>query len=113
TDENQATNTPDLDIAMARPLAPLPSKGVKISIIGLLTDYQTKPFLFRMAQAELADESLPVAGGACASPRPQMCTREFRPACGLRHDGTRKTYGNACSACADPDVDSQAAGACP
>ncbi len=113
TDENQATGTADLDIAMARPLAPLPSKGVKISIIGLLTDYQLKPFLFRMTQAELADESLPVAGGACASPRPQMCTKEFRPACGLHHDGTRKTYGNACTACADPDVDSQAAGACP
>ena len=65
------------------------------------------------AQAELADESLPIAGGACASPRPQMCTRDFRPACGLRRDGTRKTYDNACSACADADVDSQAAGACP
>lgn len=113
TDENQTTGTADLDIAMARPLAPLPSKGVKISIIGLLTDYQPKPFLFRMTQAELADESLPVAGGACAEPRPQMCTKEFRPACGLRRDGTRKTYGNACTACADADVQSQAAGACP
>jgi len=113
TDENQATNTADLDIAMARPLAPLPSPGVKISIIGVVSDYQPKPFLFRMTQAELADESLPIAGGACASPRPQMCTRDFRPSCGLRRDGTRKTYDNACSACADGDVESQAAGACP
>jgi len=98
---------------MARPLAPLPSPGVKISIIGVVSDYQPKPFLFRMTQAELADESLPIAGGACASPRPQMCTRDFRPSCGLRRDGTRKTYDNACSACADGDVESQAAGACP
>jgi hypothetical protein len=113
TDENQTAGTADLDIALARPLAPLPSPGVKIAIIGVLGDYQPKPFLFHMTQAELADESLPVAGGACASPRPQMCTQDFRPACGLRRDGTRKTYSNACSACADTAVESQAAGACP
>jgi hypothetical protein len=113
TDENQATGTADLDIALARPLQPLPAPGVRIAIIGVLSDYQPKPFLFRMTQAELADESLPVAGGACASPRPQMCTVDFRPACGVRRDGTRKTYSNACSACADSDVQSQAAGACP
>ena len=113
TDENQATGTADLDIALARPLAPLPAPGVRIAIIGVLGDYQPKPFLFRMTQAELADESLPVAGGACANPRPQMCTQDFRPSCGLRRDGTHKTYSNACSACADTDVQSQAAGACP
>jgi tetratricopeptide (TPR) repeat protein len=113
TEENQQSGTADLDIALSRPLAPLPSPGVKIAVIGVLGDYQPKPFLFRMTHAELADESLPVAGGACASPRPQMCTQDFRPACGLRRDGTRKTYGNACSACADTDVESQAAGACP
>lgn len=113
TDENQATGTADLDIAMARPLQPLPAPGVKVAIIGLLSDYRPRPFVFHMTQAELADESLPVAGGACAEPRPQMCTKEFRPACGLRRDGTHKTYGNACTACADSDVRSQAAGACP
>ena len=113
TEENQQSDTADIEIAMARPLSPLPSPGVKIAVIGVLGEYQPKPFLFRMTQAELADESLPVAGGACATPRPQMCTREFRPACGLRRDGTRKTFSNACSACADPDVESQAAGACP
>jgi hypothetical protein len=42
-----------------------------------------------------------------------MCTHEYRPACGLRRDGSRKTYGNACTACSDPQVVSQAAGACP
>ena len=41
-----------------------------------------------MTRAELAPESLPVAGGPCADPRPQMCTRDYRPACGLRRDGT-------------------------
>ena len=113
TEENQQSGTADIDIALERPLSPLPSPGVKIAVIGVLGDYQPKPFLFRMTHAELADESLPVAGGACASPRPQMCTMDFRPACGLRRDGTRKTYSNACAACADTDVESQAAGACP
>ena len=65
-----------------------------------------------MTQAELADESLPIAGGACADPRPQACTSDFRPACGVRRDGSSKTYGNACSACTDPDVVTQSAGAC-
>lgn len=113
TDVAQANNIADLHIVMAWPLAPLPAVGSKIAIIGSLSDYRTQPFRFVMTKAELAPESLPVAGGACADPRPQMCTRDYRPACGLRRDGTRQTYGNACSACSDPDVVTQAAGACP
>ena len=113
TDAAQAADIADLHVVMAWPLAPLPAVGSKIAIIGSLSDYRTAPFRFVMTKAELAPESLPVAGGACADPRPQMCTRDYRPACGLRRDGTRQTYGNACSACSDPDVVTQAAGACP
>jgi tetratricopeptide (TPR) repeat protein len=113
TDQAQAANIADLHITMARPLAPLPAVGAKIAIIGTLSDYHPQPFQFMMTQAELAEESLPVAGGACADPRPQVCTRDYRPACGQRRDGDRKTYGNACSACSDPEVVTQAAGACP
>jgi hypothetical protein len=113
SDENQASNTIDLSVSLARPLSPLPAVGAMISIVGTLSDYRARPFLFTMTKAELADESLPVAGGPCADPRPQMCTRDYRPACGSRKDGSRKTYGNACSACADPDVTVQVAGACP
>jgi hypothetical protein len=113
TDEAQAGNVADLHIAMARPLAPLPAVGAKIAIVGTLADYRPQPFLFTMTRAELAPESLPVAGGPCADPRPQMCTRDYRPACGLRRDGSRKTYGNPCTACSDPEVLTQAAGACP
>ena len=59
----------------------------------------------------------------CEEPRPEMCTREYRPVCALRDTGIRcvtmpcpstewKTYGNACSACADADVIGHVAGAC-
>jgi tetratricopeptide (TPR) repeat protein len=113
TDESRAGNIVDLVVTMARPLAPLPAVGANISIVGMLSDYRAQPFTFLMTRAELAPESLPVAGGPCADPRPQMCTRDYRPACGIRRDGSRKTYGNACSACADPDVVTQGAGACP
>jgi tetratricopeptide (TPR) repeat protein len=113
TEEAQAGNVADLHVVMARPLAPLPAVGAKIAIVGTLSDYRPQPFMFTMTRAELAPESLPVAGGPCADPRPQMCTRDYRPACGLRHDGSRQTYGNACSACADPQVVTQSAGACP
>jgi len=112
-EQNQSSNTADIEIAMAHELRPMPAAGTTISIIGVLSDYRPKPFLFFLTRAELAEESMPVAGGACATPRPQMCTRDYRPACGVRQDGSRRTYGNACSACADPEIVSQAAGACP
>jgi hypothetical protein len=113
TEEAQAGNVADLHVVMARPLAPLPAAGAKIAIVGTLSDYRPQPFMFTMTRAELAPESLPVAGGPCADPRPQMCTRDYRPACGVRRDGSRHTYGNACSACADAEVTTQSAGACP
>jgi hypothetical protein len=113
TDENQASNTVDLSVVLARPLSPLPAVGAVISMVGTLSDYRPKPFLFVMTKAELADRSRPVAGGPCADPPAPMCTRDYRPACGSRRDGSRKTYANACSACADPNVVTQAAGACP
>lgn len=59
----------------------------------------------------------------CETPRPEFCTREYRPVCGLRDTGVRcvtepcpstesKTYGNACDACADETVLGYAEGAC-
>jgi hypothetical protein len=67
----------------------------------------------------------PPAGGyeACAEPRPQMCTRDWRPVCGRRDTGVRcvttpcpswetRTYGNACTACADPAVHGFRSGEC-
>lgn len=113
TDEAQAGNLVDIEVTPSRSLSPPPSVGTKIAMFGTLGEYQTQPFLFRFVRAELAPESMPVAGGPCADPRPQMCTKDYRPACGQLRDGTRKTYGNACTACSDPQVVTQGAGACP
>jgi tetratricopeptide (TPR) repeat protein len=112
-ERNQTANRVDIEVMLARPLNPLPAVGATISVVGTIRDYRVRPFAFVMSNAELSPESLPIAGGPCADPRPQMCTREYRPACGLRRDGSRKSYGNACTACADADVVSQAAGPCP
>ncbi|POP51160.1 hypothetical protein [Zhongshania marina] len=59
----------------------------------------------------------------CESPRPQMCTREYRPVCGHIDTGIRcvtapcpserhQTYGNACGACADEKVIGYEVGDC-
>ena len=52
------------------------------------------------------------AARLCQSPRPQICTREYRPVCGYRLDGTVRTYGNPCDACADRQVERHAEGPC-
>ncbi len=113
TDAARNGNIVEIEVAMARPLSPLPAVGSTIAFLGALSDYRPHPFLFKLTRGELAPEFLPVAGGACADPRPQMCTRDYRPACGTKRDGSRRTYGNACTACSDAEVVSQAAGACP
>ena len=48
----------------------------------------------------------------CTDPRPQMCTRDYRPVCGTKRDGTRQTYGNGCGACADAAVVTHVPGPC-
>lgn len=40
----------------------------------------------------------------CTDPRPQICTREYSPVCATLTDGSRKTYANGCTACADTAV---------
>jgi hypothetical protein len=50
--------------------------------------------------------------GTCKEPRPQMCAMIYSPVCGTAKDGSHKTYGNTCSACATPAVVGYTAGAC-
>ena len=48
----------------------------------------------------------------CEEPRPEMCTRDYRPVCANLRDGTKKTYSNGCTACSDANVDSWVDGEC-
>ena len=50
---------------------------------------------------------------ACEDPRPQICTLDYRPACGQLTNGETTTYGNACMACGDPAVIGSFEGECP
>lgn len=66
------------------------------------------------AQAQQAPPAKPPAGlRTCAEPRPEICTKEFMPACGVRRDGTRMTYSNGCMACMDANVIGHLPGPCP
>lgn len=57
----------------------------------------------------------------CQDPRPEICTREYRPVCALvEHDQgeqegklSRKTYATWCTACADSRVKGYSQGECP
>lgn len=48
----------------------------------------------------------------CEFPRPEICTFEYRPVCGLHEDGEWRTHGNGCSACANQTVLGYKSGAC-
>ena len=60
------------------------------------------------APSEPAEPELTV----CTEPRSPMCTQDYVPVCGRLEDGAWKTFGNACSACAQPDVVGHRPGAC-
>ncbi len=49
----------------------------------------------------------------CTDPRPEICTQQYAPVCGVHRDGTRKTYSNTCMACADAEVVGSLPGECP
>ncbi len=53
-----------------------------------------------------------VAGTRCEDPRPEMCTMDWTPVCGRKADGSQATYGNACGACADKEVEWHSPGEC-
>jgi len=59
----------------------------------------------------------------CSNPRPEICTREYRPICATRDTGIRcvttpclsteeVTYATGCTACADPKVSHYRPGKC-
>ena len=50
--------------------------------------------------------------GVCKEPRPQMCTMDYTPVCANVAGKTLKTYGNACGACGDVNVNEYVKGEC-
>jgi len=48
----------------------------------------------------------------CTDPRPQVCTRDYRPVCAQLEDTSFKTYSNGCTACSDSRVKSYEEGPC-
>ncbi|MCL6418117.1 Kazal-type serine protease inhibitor family protein [Aestuariirhabdus haliotis] len=42
----------------------------------------------------------------------QMCTMDYNPVCGVRKDGSTKTYSNPCGACGDVEVQTYQMGEC-
>jgi hypothetical protein len=51
-------------------------------------------------------------GQVCPASRPEVCTMEYLPVCAELFDGSVETYSNACTACADKDVNAYREGAC-
>jgi len=49
----------------------------------------------------------------CPDLRPQMCTMDFKPVCGVFSEGTTKTFSNACTACSDKNILGFQEGKCP
>jgi len=48
----------------------------------------------------------------CEELRPEICTMDYNPVCGVLSDGGVKTYSNGCSACSDQNVTGYRMGAC-
>ena len=62
-----------------------------------------------------AAEAPPPPGGllVCEDPRPEICTQQFDPVCGLRESRSPRTYPNHCTACSDDKVAGTLPGECP
>lgn len=70
-------------------------------------------FSLIMCAAMLAACASAPDDSVCTEPRPQVCTMQYQPACGLLASGEYKTYSSPCNACADDQVVSRELGACP
>ena len=48
----------------------------------------------------------------CVDPRPEICTMEFAPVCGMRDSGEKESYPNGCGACSNQEVVGYLPGEC-
>lgn len=82
----------------------------KTSVKGLLTLSVLGLLIAISACATQRD--IPATAVQCEEPRAPICTREYRPVCGVTETGELKTYGNGCSACAEQSVAYYLSGDC-
>ncbi len=54
TDDNQQAKNADMRVVLAKPLTVLPAPGTTIDVVGSITNYKLKPFLFQMTNGEIA-----------------------------------------------------------
>jgi len=66
-----------------------------------LTSFITITLLLSACQSTPTKQQVEVE---CQEPRPEICTRHFKPVCGVFSEGGSKTYSNDCTACADKSV---------
>lgn len=75
------------------------------------------------APADSSGGGVPEGFTHCETPRPEMCTKEYRPVCGHVDTGIRcvkapcpsqrhQSYGNPCTACVDEKVIGFEKGSC-
>lgn len=57
-------------------------------------------------------QTLNVEAIKCPALRPEMCTMDYLPVCGILSEGSFQTYSNGCNACADLKVTSYSQGEC-
>jgi len=81
----------------------------KITVLGLLAAMS----FFMLSCGSLPKDMYPdVKLTECSNPKPQICTREYRPVCGFEADGNHKTFSNACTACSNANINSYSEGDC-
>lgn len=74
-------------------------KNYRFALISILT---LSAISFGCSSANVKDDM-----SECTEPRPEICTMDYTPVCGLqRVSGMEqwKTYSNACTACSDSTV---------
>jgi hypothetical protein len=88
-----------------------PSPLITLKVIGEdgNTGFSHPVLLDELWSSNVVDEQEMVT---CPEPRPQVCTREYRPVCAKLQDGGFKIYANGCTACTDPTVTGYREGVC-
>jgi len=97
----------DIDRLDVRPGKPSPLIVVKVIGADGSTAFEHQITLASLSSTQKSESSTP-----CPEPRPQVCTREYRPVCAKLSDGCFKTYVNGCTACTDPAVTGYREGGC-